>query len=119
MSTPTSQAKNNKARLLKLPPGSSPPRHQDGQQVSTSGGGAGEYLRLSRSPLAKKSRYEYFACVTKYYDFELILVTNHPLCIIDQHQCGITTKENKEATGVGKKQNIQTVYILLTEKKNE
>ena len=119
MSTPTSQAKNNKARVLKMPHKTSPPRYQDGQQVSTGVGGAGEYLRLSRSPLAKKSRYEYFACVTKYYDFELILVTNRPLCIIDQHQCGITTKENEDAKGEETKQNNQIVYILLTEKKNE
>ncbi len=82
-------------------------------------GGAGEYPWLSRSPLAKKARYEYFACVTEYYDFELILVTNRPLCIIDQHQYGITTKENEEAKGEETKQNNQTMYILLTEKKNE
>ncbi len=120
MSTPTSQMKNSKARVLKMPHKTLPPRHQDGQQVSTGVGGAGEYLWLSRSPVAEKSHYEYFACVTKYYDFELILVTNRPLCIIDQHKCGITTKENEEATGEKKSKIIRPcIYCLLRKRMNE
>jgi hypothetical protein len=32
-----------------------------------------------------------------------ILITNRPQFTIDQHQCGITTKETEEATGEQKK----------------
>jgi hypothetical protein len=104
---------DDKARRLILPRGTSPPRHQDGQQVSTRLEGAGKYFQLSRNPLAKYSRSEYIACVTQYYALELILITHRPQFTMDQHQCGITTKEIKEATGEQKKQNIQIVNILL------
>ena len=44
---------------------------------------------------------------------ELILITKRPQFTIDEHQCGITTKEIKEESGEQKKQNIQIVNILL------
>jgi hypothetical protein len=44
---------------------------------------------------------------------ELILITNRLQFTIEQHQCGIATKEIKEATGEQKKKNIQIVNILL------
>jgi hypothetical protein len=50
-------------------------------------------------PPGKKFTFKYIACVTQYYALELILITNHPQFTIDQHQCGITTKEIEEATG--------------------
>jgi hypothetical protein len=51
------------------------------------------------TPWQKSSCSEYIACVTQYYALELILITNPPQFTIDQHQCGITTKEIEEATG--------------------
>jgi hypothetical protein len=62
--------------------------------------------------VAKSSHSEYIACVTQFYALKLILITNRPQCTIHQQQCGITTKETKEATGEQKKAKYSDrVYV--------